>query len=354
MPKHTSSKPEPGANPQSVNPYLQRKRREVQPVSYYVDGIRAGNRVVLSQAITLVESTLAEDRSRAQEVVENLLPHTGRSFRLGVTGVPGVGKSTFIENFGLQLIEQGRRLAVLAVDPSSQISRGSILGDKTRMARLATHPNAYIRPSAAGQALGGVAAKTRELILLCEAAGYDFILVETVGVGQSEIAVHALTDFFLLLLLPGGGDELQGIKRGVVEMADLIAVNKADDERLEQARKTRAAYSRALHLFPPKTSGWIAKAVTCSALSGEGIPEVISLLQEFNMQMHENGYLAQHRQQQALHWLHETLRENLLSQFYRHPLVAEQLQSVEKEVENGRQTPLAAAEMLLSLVTKSK
>ena len=354
MPKHTSSKPEPGGTPQSVNPHLQRKRRADYPADYYRDGILAGDRVVLSQAITLVESTRMEDRLKARSVVESVLPHTGRSFRLGITGVPGVGKSTFIENLGLQLIERGHRLAVLAVDPSSQVSRGSILGDKTRMAQLATHPKAYIRPSAAGQSLGGVAAKTRELILLCEAAGYDYIIVETVGVGQSEVAVHALSDFFLLLLLPGGGDELQGIKRGVVEMADLIAVNKADDDRLEQARKTRAAYSRALHLFPPKASGWTPQAYTCSALTGDGIPALIDHIGEYEQQVRESHYFERHRQQQALHWLHEILRENLLSQFYQHPLVAQQLPSVEKEVANGRQTPLSAAESLLSLVNQSK
>ncbi len=354
MPKHHSSKPEPDRIPQSVNPRLRRKERPDHPISYYQEGILAGNRVILSQAITLVESTRPADRLKAREVVEGILPSTGRSFRLGITGVPGVGKSTFIENFGLQLIERGHRLAVLTVDPSSQVSRGSILGDKTRMAQLAIHPDVYIRPSAAGQSLGGVAAKTRELILLCEAAGYDFIIVETVGVGQSEVAVHALTDFFLLLLLPGGGDELQGIKRGVVEMADMIAVNKADEDRLEQARQTRAAYSRALHLFPPKRSNWVAKAVTCSALEGEGLASIIDHIQRYEELVRASQYFDRHRQQQALHWLHEILRENLLQGFYRQPAVADALTEIEKAVAEGRQTPLAAAELLLSLRNESQ
>ncbi|MCB0637133.1 MAG: methylmalonyl Co-A mutase-associated GTPase MeaB, partial [Lewinella sp.] len=257
--------------PHSLNPQLPPRRRSRRSADDYVQGVLSGDRVVLSQAVTLVESTLPADREQAHALLDACLPHTGRSFRLGITGVPGVGKSTFIEAFGLELLAAGYRLAVLTIDPSSQLTRGSILGDKTRMARLAQREEAYIRPSAAGDALGGVAAKTRELILLCEAAGFDFIIVETVGVGQSEVAVHALTDFFLLLLLPGGGDELQGIKRGVVEMADLIAVNKADGERTAAARQARVEYARALHLFPPKPSGWTARAVTCSATTGAGV-----------------------------------------------------------------------------------
>lgn len=347
MAKHTSSQSEPDHIPASVNPRLKGRRRQEHPAAYYSQGILAGDRVILSQAITLVESQRSVDREKARQVVNACLPQSGRSFRLGITGVPGVGKSTFIETLGLQLIQQGHRVAVLTIDPSSQLSGGSILGDKTRMAELSVHPSAYIRPSAAGTSLGGVAAKTRELILLCEAAGYDFILVETVGVGQSEVAVHALTDFFLLLLLPGGGDELQGIKRGVVEMADLIAVNKADGDRRLLAQQSRAAYQKALHLFPPKASGWTARAVTCSAVEQTGIAAIIAEVKKYETQVKASSFFQQHRQDQARHWLHEIIRETLLNRFYQDPEIAQQLPAVEQEVQEGRQSPLAAAEALL-------
>jgi LAO/AO transport system kinase len=337
--------------PQSLNPQLPPRRRQRRATSYYTEGVLAGDRVVLSRAMTLVESTLPADREQAHELLDACLPHTGRSFRLGITGVPGVGKSTFIETFGLLLLDQGYRPAVLTIDPSSQLTRGSILGDKTRMARLARREEAYIRPSAAGDSLGGVAAKTRELILLCEAAGFDFIIVETVGVGQSEVAVHALTDFFLLLLLPGGGDELQGIKRGVVEMADLIAVNKADGERRQAAREARADYARALHLFPPKESGWTARAVTCSATTGEGVEAILGLVTRFREETLASGYLNRHRQEQARHWLHETIREALLNRFYQDERISHELPRMEKAVREGQQSPLAAAEQLLALLS---
>ena len=315
MSKKYSSKPEPDKIPASVNPHLATRKRAGFSTEEYLTGILAQNRVLLSRAITLVESKLVADRKQARSIVEGCLPHSGRSFRLGITGVPGVGKSTFIESLGIQLIEQGHRVAVLTVDPSSQLSRGSILGDKTRMQQLSTHPKAFIRPSPAGQSLGGVAAKTRELILLCEAAGFDFIIVETVGVGQSEVAVHALTDFFLLLLLPGGGDELQGIKRGIVEMADMIAVNKADGDQKMAARKAKVAYQRALHLFPAKPSNWVANAMTCSALEGEGISTVIENIHQYQELITENGYFNQHRQEQAIHWFRQRFKRRFIGSF---------------------------------------
>ncbi|MEM1215862.1 MAG: methylmalonyl Co-A mutase-associated GTPase MeaB [Bacteroidota bacterium] len=331
----------------SVNPNLRPRRRRERPASYYVDGIRAGDRVVLSQAITLVESTRLDDQRKARAIVEACLAHSGPSFRLGITGVPGVGKSTFIEAFGQQLVDAGHRLAVLTVDPSSQLSRGSILGDKTRMERLAIRPEVYIRPSPAGTSLGGVAAKTRELILLCEAAGYDFILVETVGVGQSETAVYQLTDLFLLLLLPGAGDELQGIKRGVVEMADLIAVNKADEDRLTAAKHARTAYQRALHLFPPKTNGWTAKALTCSARNGDGLDRLLRAIQAFQTHVIDNGSFQTNRQQQALFWFEDRLQQGILRQFLASPERQAQVVVLRQAIKAGTMSPQAAVAELL-------
>jgi len=345
--KKTSRPVGPDKIPASINPHLPARQRRAHDAAYYLQGILAGDRVVLSQAITLVESTQVADQVKARQIVEGCLPHSGQSFRLGITGVPGVGKSTFIETFGLQLVSQGYRVAVLAVDPTSQLTHGSILGDKTRMGQLSVHPAVYIRPSPAGEALGGVAAKTRELMLLCEAAGYNFILVETVGVGQSEVAVHQLTDFFLLLLLPGGGDELQGIKRGVVEMADLIAVNKADEDRELAAQQARATYQGALHLFPAKPSGWIANAVTCSALTGKGIAEIIHTLHAYEQATRASGYFGHHRQEQAVHWLQHILAAGVLQQFYARPDIAAQLPALRAAVRAGDMSPQAAVERLL-------
>jgi LAO/AO transport system kinase len=265
-------------------------------VEEYVGRILQGDRVALGKAITLVESTRQEHRQKADAILENCLPYTGNSFRLGITGPPGVGKSSFIEAFGGMLtMEHGRRLAVLAIDPSSQVSHGSILGDKTRMEQLSNDPNAFIRPSPAGKTLGGVTNCTHEAILLCEAAGFDTIFIETVGVGQSETAVADLVDFLLLLLLPGAGDELQGIKRGIVEMADLIAINKADGERLELAKAARKDYAQALHLFPAKESGWQPKAETCSALTRAGLDEVWGAMVDYQGIVRENGWFERNR-----------------------------------------------------------
>ncbi|SHK59117.1 methylmalonyl Co-A mutase-associated GTPase MeaB [Hymenobacter psychrotolerans] len=319
-------------------------------VSEYTDGILGGNRVMLSRAITLVESTLPSDQQLAQQVLDVVLPHAGRSVRVGITGVPGVGKSTFIEALGLHLVqEKGHRLAVLAVDPSSQRSGGSILGDKTRMNLLAAHPAAYIRPSPAGRSLGGVTRSTREALVLCEAAGHDVIFVETVGVGQSETAVHGMVDFFLLLMLAGAGDELQGIKKGIMEMADAMTITKADSGNEQAARRARAEYQNALHLFPLAPSGWSPVVTTSSAVSGQGVPEVWDVVQRYVQQTRESGYFQRRRQEQNLHWLHETIREALETRFYARPEVARQLAGIEQQVMNGGKSAFGAAEELLGL-----
>jgi LAO/AO transport system kinase len=316
----------------------------------YAQGILAGDRIVLGRAITLVESTRPEHQSLAQQILEQCLPHTGRSIRIGITGSPGVGKSSFIETFGTYLTkEKGRRLAVLAIDPSSQVSKGSILGDKTRMGQLSTDPNAFVRPSPAGDSLGGVAAKTREAMLLCEAAGFDTVFIETVGVGQSETAVHGMVDFFLLLLLPGAGDELQGIKRGIVEMADLLAINKADGERVELAKAARKEYAGALHLFPSKASDWPVKALTCSALTGDGMPEIWQLLLDFQQLTKNNGWFEKNRKAQAGQWLHELIAHQLKMQFYKNESVKAQLPAVEKAVLENTMPPAKAAMELIKL-----
>lgn len=319
----------------------------------YLAGIRAGNRVVLSQAITLVESKLPRHQELAQAIIELCMPYSGGAIRVGITGSPGVGKSSFIEALGSSLLEQ-HRLAVLAIDPSSQISKGSILGDKTRMLRLSTAERAYVRPSPASDSLGGVARKTRETIILVEAAGYDVVFIETVGVGQSEIAVHAMVDFFLLLLPPGGGDELQGIKRGVVEMADLIAVNKADGTNAQAAKVTAAAYRNALHLFPPKPSQWTPPVLTCSANQGLGLQEVWHHVLAQRQLVIANGYLPTLRRQQAQYWLHETIQESLRRQFYQHPLVQAQLQRLEQAVLQQTLSPFHAAQELLALARRDQ
>lgn len=303
--------------------------------------------MALSRAITLVESTLPADQQLAQQVLAQVLPATGRALRVGITGVPGVGKSTFIEALGLFLVEKmGKRLAVLAVDPSSPRSGGSILGDKTRMPQLAAHERAFIRPSPASGSLGGVARATREALLLCEAAGHDVIFVETVGVGQSETTVHGLVDFFLLLLLAGAGDELQGLKRGIMEMADALLITKADGANAPAAARARQDYQNALHLFPPAASGWAVPVRTCSALSGAGLPEVWELLQAYAAQAQKSGFFGQRRRQQQLQWLHQSIRQALESRFYESAAVRAQLPALEAQVAAGEITPAAAARML--------
>lgn len=319
-------------------------------VSEYAEGVLSGNRVMLSRAITLVESTLPSDQALAQQVLDAVLPHAGCSVRVGITGVPGVGKSTFIEALGLHLVGQhNHRLAVLAVDPTSQRSGGSILGDKTRMNLLAAHPQAYIRPSPAGRSLGGVTRATREAMVLCEAAGHDVIFVETVGVGQSETAVHGMVDFFLLLMLAGAGDELQGIKKGIMEMADAVTITKADGDNELASRRARREYQNALHLFPLAPSAWAPLVTTSSALTGAGVPEVWDVVQRYVQQTQASGYFQQRRQEQNLHWLHETIRETLETRFYARPEVQAQLAAVQQRVLEGRQSAFGAAAELLGL-----
>ncbi|WP_027000208.1 methylmalonyl Co-A mutase-associated GTPase MeaB [Eisenibacter elegans] len=316
----------------------------------YIDGILAQDRVLLSQAITVVESTLASDEALAQEILEQVLPHTGKAIRVGITGVPGVGKSTFIEALGTYLTDTlGHHLAVLAIDPSSQRSRGSILGDKTRMEQLGMNPRAYIRPSPAGKSLGGVARRTREAMLLCEAAGFEVLFIETVGVGQSETMVHGMVDFFLLLLLAGAGDELQGIKKGIMEMADLLAINKADGKNLAAARLAQLEYQNALHLFPPAASGWWPQVLTCSALEQSGIAELWEQVRAYEAHTQANGYWQQRRQAQNLDWMYRSISHKLESDFYDHPQVQTLLKALSKEVSEGLRSPSHAANELLQI-----
>lgn len=324
------------------------KFRRVQPsATELVNGILAGNISDLSRAITLVESTNPSHLAKANEVINACLLHANQSVRIGITGVPGVGKSTFIEAFGKHLTSLGKKVAVLAVDPSSTISHGSILGDKTRMEELVKDPNAYIRPSASGDTLGGVARKTRETITLCEACGFDTIIIETVGVGQSETAVHSMVDFFLLLKIAGAGDELQGIKRGIMEMADAIVINKADGDNVRKAKLTKTEFNRALHLFPAKKSGWIPTTATCSAITGDGIATVWETISQFLQQTKENAYFAQKRAEQNEYWLIETINEQLKLSFYNHPEVIKLLEVNKKAVQNDEISPFAAAQILL-------
>ncbi|GAC1600946.1 MAG: methylmalonyl Co-A mutase-associated GTPase MeaB [Hymenobacter sp.] len=316
----------------------------------YAAGILTGSRTVLGRAITLVESTLPADQALAQQVLQAVLPHTGRSLRVGITGVPGVGKSTFIEALGRHLVEaRGLKLAVLAVDPSSQRGGGSILGDKTRMPWLAAQPAAFIRPSPAGGSLGGVARATREALLLCEAAGHDVVFVETVGVGQSETTVHGMVDFFLLLLLAGAGDELQGLKRGIMEMADALCITKADHGNEPAARRARVDYQSALHLFPPAPSGQAVPVLLTSALDGTGLPKVWDAIEAYAATTRRSGYFQQRRQQQQLQWLHQSIAQALETRFYADDAVRARLPAVQQAVADGQLTPFAAAEELLGL-----
>ncbi|MEQ9443496.1 MAG: methylmalonyl Co-A mutase-associated GTPase MeaB [Cyclobacteriaceae bacterium] len=322
-------------------------KRKQLATQHFIDQIRAGNRFALSQAITLTESRLEADQRKAKEIIEALLPSTGHSIRVGITGVPGVGKSTLIDQFGVYLIRQQQRVAVLSIDPSSQKSKGSILGDKTRMSQLSALPQAYIRPTATGSHLGGVAQQTRETILLCEAAGYNIIIVETVGVGQSETMVRNMTDFFLLLMLAGAGDELQGMKRGIMEMADALAINKADGSNLTAAQQAQQDYQQALHLFPPVQNKLNPKVFTCSALENRGLEEIWVFIQQFIQQAKKTHYFSKQRQEQQLGWLHELINLQLSQNFFQHATIKHQLPSLEQAVIQGEMTAREAAERLL-------
>src|SRR5690554_6549145 len=328
---------------------LRKKRMKTPSVDKLFGGILNHNQAILSQAITLVESNAPKHRLQAQEIIEKCLPHANKSFQIEITSVPGVGKSTFIESFGRLLISKGKKVAVLAVDPSSSISRGSILGDKTRMEGLVKEENACIRPSASGDTLGGVAQKTRETIILCEAASFDVVLIETVGVGRSETAVHSMSDFFLLLKLAGAGDELQGIKRGIMEMADTIVINKADGDNVKAAKLARNEFNRALHLYPPKTSGWTTKTLLNSSIENRGIDKIWDTISEYFNIVKANNYFQTRRREQNKYWLLQTVEDNLKSQFYNNPKVKAALEKQLKLLDENRTTPFEAAEKLLRL-----
>jgi len=322
-------------------------RSKKNTVDEYVTNILQGNIPFLSKAITLVESTNPKHQEQANEIIEKCLPFANNSVRIGITGVPGVGKSTFIEAFGKQLTSQGKKVAVLAVDPSSSVNKGSILGDKTRMEQLVTDSNAFIRPSPAGSSLGGVAQKTRESIILCEAAGFDTIIIETVGVGQSETVVHSMVDFFLLLNLAGAGDELQGIKRGIMEMADAIVINKADGDNLLKAKLAKTEYANALHLYPLKESNWQPKVLTASALNYKGIDVIDAMIQEYIALTKQNGYFAEKRNEQNKFWLLSTIDRQLKVAFYQNPHIQKLLSNEIQQLEAGKTTPFLAAKRLL-------
>ncbi|MFN8211600.1 MAG: methylmalonyl Co-A mutase-associated GTPase MeaB [Bacteroidales bacterium] len=333
--------------PPSVNPDILKKikgaRKKNYSTSEFTEGILAGNRTILSQAITLLESSNPRHFETAQKVIELCLPHSARSIRLGITGVPGAGKSTFIETFGKLLTGKGRKIAVLAIDPSSTNTKGSILGDKTRMESLAVDPNAFIRPSPAAGTLGGVARKTRETIILCEAAGFDTVIVETVGVGQSETAVSSMVDFFLLIMIAGAGDELQGIKRGIMEMADLIAINKADGNNRPMAELAASEFRTALHFFPPSPSGWSPRVVTCSARENISVEHIWELISDYVSFTKNSGYFDERRRQQAVIRMHDTILEALRNSFYSNAEVKHMIKSLEEQLRAGTITSYKAA-----------
>lgn len=340
--------------PEASNPGAiisrQRSRRGRLPADQYIDGILRGDRVTLARAITVVESELASDGELAQRILEGVLPHAGGSRRVGITGVPGAGKSTFIDALGIHLVREcGEKIAVLSIDPSSPISGGSILGDKTRMERLSQEEMAFIRPSPSKCHLGGVARRTRETMLLCEAAGYRNVIVETVGVGQSETAVRSMTDFFLLLMVAGAGDELQGIKRGIMEMVDGMAINKADGDNKAKAERARTEYTNALHLFPASADGWYPRVVTCSSVTGEGVAPIWELVLEHRAMLKANGHFQDRRRRQALDWMRELISLGLEDLFKTDPRVSARLPGTVEEVRRGHISSFSAARDLLAL-----
>ncbi|MDO5981093.1 methylmalonyl Co-A mutase-associated GTPase MeaB [Flavivirga spongiicola] len=330
---------------------IKKKRRSEINTDALVTSILNGDITALSRAITLVESKNPTHLEKANTIIKACLPHANKSVRIGITGVPGVGKSTFIETFGKHITSKGKRIAVLAIDPSSSLTKGSILGDKTRMEDLVKDANAYIRPSASGDSLGGVARKTRETIILCEAAGFDVIIIETVGVGQSETTVHSMVDFFLLLKLAGAGDELQGIKRGIIEMADAIAINKADGDNLKPAKLAKVEFNRALHLYPEKSSSWQPKVTICSALNDEGIDSIWRIILDYAETTTKNGYFNKKRNEQNKFWLIQTIEEQLKSAFFNRPKIKKELSKQLLLIETNKTTPFAAADYLMGLKT---
>lgn len=357
--KSSSLNEKEGISPPEISQFdtiqkIRETRRKQPSAKELTDGILNRNTTALSRAITLVESTNPDHLEKANAIINNCLPHANQSIRIGITGVPGVGKSTFIEAFGTYLTSLGKKVAVLAVDPSSTISHGSILGDKTRMEELVKNPNAFIRPSASGETLGGVARKTRETITLCEACGFDIILIETVGVGQSETTVHSMVDFFLLLKIAGAGDELQGIKRGIMEMADAVVINKADGDNIKKANFAKVEFDRALHLFPAKKSGWEPITATCSSLNKEGIDTVWNTISNYLELVHSNHFFEEKRKEQNLFWMLETINEQLKTNFYNQPKIEKLLYETSKSVQNNEISPFAASQFLLKTYFKKQ
>lgn len=330
-----------------VNPYFKRIKRREYSVDEYIEGILSGDITCLSQAVTLVESNNFEHQETAQQIIERCLPYTGNSMRIGITGVPGAGKSTSIDSFGMHLVKQGRKLAVLAIDPSSERSNGSILGDKTRMEQLSREKNAFIRPSPTAGSLGGVARKTRETIMLCEAAGFDTIIVETVGVGQSETAVHSMVDFFLLIQLAGTGDELQGIKRGIMEMADAIVINKADGDNVDKANLAASHFRNALHLFPTPESGWLPKVLTYSGFYAIGIKEIWDMIDQYRHFTQDSGYFYEKRKRQSRWWMYESINDYLKQSFYKSKVVENMQPEIEGMILDDRLSSFVGAQKLL-------
>jgi len=336
-----------GLENQKQRPVVSKKKRRKLRVKDYVEGVLRGDRMILARTITLIESNARQHQDVAQEVLKAILPHTGKSIRIGITGVPGGGKSTFIDAFGTKLCEKGHQVAVLAVDPSSSLTKGSILGDKTRMEKLSQQESCFIRPSPSSCALGGVGRKTRETLLVCEAAGFDVILIETVGVGQSESLVSTMVDFFLLITLTGAGDELQSFKKGVIELADAILVNKADGDNKFPAQRFASEFNQILHYLTSPTKGWTTEATCCSALMGEGIEEIWETIQRFRSNTKKSGVFQERRNQQLLDWLHEMLMEQLKSLFFNHASVKAMLPLLEAEITQGKTPVTLAAESLL-------
>ncbi|CAH8292042.1 LAO/AO transport system kinase [Mariniflexile fucanivorans] len=323
------------------------KRKNRLTAQAYIDGVLRGDRVILSRAITIIESNLESDKLLAKDIIQAILPASGNSIRIGITGVPGVGKSTFIEAFGKHLITKGHKVAILSIDPSSQRSKGSILGDKTRMEELSNLENAYIRPSASGDTLGGVANKTAESMLLCEAGGYDVILIETVGVGQSETAVHGMTDFFLLLMLAGAGDELQGIKKGIMEMADMVVINKADGDNVRMSEMARLQYQNALHIFPQSESGWEPVVTKASSTKNIGIDTVWEEISKYKQLVTDNGYFDKNRNYQKIRWMYDNINEELKHMFYGSKDISSQLSVLEKDIISDEISPVKAAQQII-------
>lgn len=336
-----------------VNPYFVRRKRRVMTTDEYVAGILEGNITILAQAITLIESNNPTHYAQAQEIIERCLPHSGKSVRIGITGVPGAGKSSFIEAVGNMVTSFNHKLAVLAIDPSSERSGGSILGDKTRMESICHNPNIFVRPSPSAGSLGGVARKTRETIVLCEAAGYDVIFIETVGVGQSETAVHSMVDMFMMLQISGAGDELQGIKRGIMEMADMMVITKADGENVTKAELAKAQYQGALHLFPLPESEWRPQVYTCSSLEGTGLEEVWQGVEQYLQHIELNGYFMANRNRQNKYWMYETINETLKSSFYNNPEIEAKMAEVEQRVLDAKLSSFIAAKELLDIYFKN-